>query len=205
VAECDHIAESRFFINNPHFSGSMDMVENGLALPVPRNAEMLGWLRERDPQLLVPYTHADKRPPMQRLPDGREAEFPLQAVWDCHVDTYNQLGVKITPYANSLGALVHQDLVFNLGMLANDMRQQAVIYRKLGFRSGRRNSNALRGARSGSIRGTGHSERAGSTTPSGSASPTPDPPDWRQVPLVAETVEWLRHADSGPGNQGLCD
>jgi hypothetical protein len=132
VTERDHIFEKRFFLNNPDFSESMDMFEYSLAILVPSNQAMLSKLREIDPKLRVWYVHADKRPHMRRLPDGREHEFPLQALWDVHIDTYRQLGVKITPNGNSFGALVYQELMLNLDYLADDLRQQASILRRRG-------------------------------------------------------------------------
>jgi hypothetical protein len=132
VTERDHVFEKRFFLNNPDFSESMDMFESSLAILVPANQAMLTKLRQIEPKLKVWYVHADKRPLMQRLPDGREHEFPLQALWDVHVDTYRQLGVAVTASGKTFGGRVYEELVFNLDYLADDMREQAAILRRSG-------------------------------------------------------------------------
>jgi hypothetical protein len=132
VVERDHIFEKRFFLNNPNFSESMDMYELSLAVLVPRNPRMAAELRRIDPTVPIEYCHSTKRPLLQRLPDGREGEFPLQAIWDVHIDSYRQLGVKVSPNGNSFGAIVFKDLVENLDYLARDLQQQSAILRQSG-------------------------------------------------------------------------
>lgn len=101
----------------------MDMYENSLSVLVPSNHEMRRAILEIDFRLTVPYVHSDKTPLMRELlPHGSEHLYDLQALWDAHIYTYRQLGVKITPNGSSFGAYVYQELVDNLDYLAYDLR-----------------------------------------------------------------------------------
>src|SRR5215813_11475928 len=115
--EIDHLLEQRFWRNNPNLVTAFDEKGLGMAFVVPKNAAVsrsmfVGFGGKR-----IRYVHTVKtRMVRQLIPNGTEALFSVQEVWDAHVHVLKSLGADPSLYVGRLA----QDFE----LMANELGEQ---------------------------------------------------------------------------------
>lgn len=89
--EVDHILEQRFWRNDPRVVTSFDEVGEGMTMLVPLNPAIAAKMPGPG---TIAYVHTTKTKMLADLiPNGREAEFTVQQIWDAHIFTLEALNV----------------------------------------------------------------------------------------------------------------
>lgn len=90
--ELDHLLEQRFWRNNPDLVTAFDEKGLGMAFLVPRNAAVARTMVTRFSSKPIRYVHTLKTRGLRELiPNGSEAFFTLQEIWDAHVHVLRTL------------------------------------------------------------------------------------------------------------------
>ncbi|MCA2225916.1 hypothetical protein [Nonomuraea aurantiaca] len=88
--EVDHILEQRFWRNDPRVSTAFDEKGEGMAMVIPKNPAVAAKM----PGKTIAYVHTLKtRLLTELIPNGREAEFTVQQIFDAHMWVLESLRV----------------------------------------------------------------------------------------------------------------
>ncbi len=118
--EIDHVLEQRFWRNDPRITSAFDEKGQGMAMIVPRNPAVAA----RMPGKPIFYVHTTKtRMLVDLIPNGREAEFTAQQIWDAHAFTLTALKVDRS-------VLLNERVLDNFSMLAR-ARGERIDFRLL--------------------------------------------------------------------------
>jgi hypothetical protein len=99
--EVDHILEQRFWRNDPRVQTAFNEKGEGMAMVIPKNPAIAAKM----PGKPIPYVHTTKTRMLSDLiPNGREAQFSVQQIYDAHmfvldalkVDPSVRLGERLT-------------------------------------------------------------------------------------------------------------
>ena len=101
--EIDHLLEQRFWRNNPNLVTAFDEKGLGMAFVVPKNAAVSRSMFVGFGGKCIRYVHTVKtRMVRQLIPNGTEALFSVQEVWDAHVHVLKSLGADPSLYVGRL-------------------------------------------------------------------------------------------------------
>jgi len=118
--ELDHNPEQRFFRNDPRVH-SFDEKSLGMVIPVPKNPAVAS----RMPGRPIQYVHTLKtRMLADLIPNGREAEFTVQQIWDAHAFVLQALGVDKS-------TILSQHFTHNFSVLAELRGEKQLPYFRL--------------------------------------------------------------------------
>lgn len=115
--EIDHLLEQRFWRNNPALETAFDEKGLGMAFIVPKNAAVARSMFTRFGGQRIRYVHTLKtRGIAQLVPNGAEAYFTVQQIWDVHVlrslgadpSLFKRLGQDFRLMADELGQTFSQ-------------------------------------------------------------------------------------------------
>jgi hypothetical protein len=120
IYEVDHILEQRFWRNDPRLITAFDEKGEGFAMLVPKNPAIAAKM----PGNPIAYVHTTKTRMLSDLiPNGREAEFSIQQIWDAHAFVLKALG------ADESSVIFAQRLKDSFRMMARARKQFPPIFR----------------------------------------------------------------------------
>jgi hypothetical protein len=117
--EVDHVCEQRFWRNDPRIASAFAEKPLGMAMLVPKNPAVSA----RIPGKPMAYVHTTKTKMLADLiPNGREAEFTAQQIWDAHSFTLQALKVD-------RDVILHERVTSNFSMLARTRGEPPLNFR----------------------------------------------------------------------------